>query len=123
MMLRTILKSKIQRAVVTEANLEYSGSIAIDSEILEAADIISNEKVQVVNLNNGLRLETYVIPGDKGSGVITMNGGAARCAHVGDRLLIMSYILTETKDALGHKPKIISLDDKNKIVNKKQNHG
>ncbi|MFH1853965.1 MAG: aspartate 1-decarboxylase [Candidatus Omnitrophota bacterium] len=118
-MLRTMLKSKIQKAVVIETNLEYSGSITIDSEILDAADIISNEKVQVVNLNNGSRLETYVIPGASGSGIIGMNGGAARYAVAGDKLLIMSYVLTETKDALGHKPKIVYLDSDNKIVDKR----
>lgn len=118
-MLRIMLKSKIQKAVVTESNLEYNGSITIDSEILDAADIISNERVQVVNLNNGVRLETYVIPGEKGSGIIAMNGGAARHAVAGDRLLIMSYVLTETKDTLGNKPKIIFLDEKNKIIDKK----
>lgn len=118
-MYRTTLKSKIHRAVVTQTNLEYSGSITIDSEILDAADIIPNEKVQVVNLNNTSRIETYVIPGDKGSGIIGMNGGAAKHATKGDRLLIMSYVLIETKDAIGHKPKIVFLDDKNKIVDKK----
>lgn len=117
-MLRTILKSKIQRPRVTESNLEYKGSITIDSEILDAADIIPNEKVQVVNLNNGSRIETYVIAGEKGSGVIAMNGGAARCAAIGDKLLIMSYVLMEMKDAVGYAPKIISLDDKNKIIKK-----
>lgn len=118
-MLRTVLKSKIQKAVVIEANLEYNGSITIDSEILDAADIISNEKVQVVNLNNGSRIETYVIPGPKGSGIIAMNGGAARHAVAGDRLLIMSYVLIETKDSLGHKPKIIYVDENNKIIDRK----
>ncbi|MBU1888357.1 MAG: aspartate 1-decarboxylase [Candidatus Omnitrophica bacterium] len=118
-MLRTILKSKIQKAVVTECNLEYSGSITVDSDILDAADIISNEKVQVVNLDNGKRIETYVIPGVKDSGVIGMNGGAARCAMPGDRLLIMSYVQMETKDALGHTPKIIYLSNSNKIIDKK----
>ena len=118
-MLRTMLKSKIHRAGVTETNLEYSGSITIDSEILEAADIIPNEKVQVVNLNNASRIETYVISGDSDSGIIGMNGGAAKCAAVGDKLLIMSYVLLETKDAVSYRPKIIFLDDKNKIVGKK----
>ena len=118
-MFRTTLKSKIQRAAVTQTNLEYSGSITIDSEILDASDIIPNEKVQVVNLNNGSRIETYVIPGQKGSGIIGMNGGAARYAAVGDKLLIMSYVLLETKDAIGHNPKIVFLGDKNKIVDKK----
>ena len=118
-MLRTILKSKIQKPRVTESNLEYSGSITIDSDILDAADIIPNEKVQIVNLNNGARLETYVIPGQKGSGIIAMNGGAARHASIGDRLLIMSYVLTETKDSIGHAPKIIFVDEKNKVIDRK----
>ncbi|MBU4343731.1 MAG: aspartate 1-decarboxylase [Candidatus Omnitrophica bacterium] len=118
-MLRTILKSKIQKPRVTESNLEYSGSITIDSDIMDAADIIPNEKVQIVNLNNGARLETYVISGQKGSGIIAMNGGAARHASIGDRLLIMSYVLTETKDSIGHAPKIIFVDEKNKVVDKK----
>lgn len=118
-MFRIILKSKIQKAKVTEVNLEYSGSITIDSEILDAADIIPNERVQVVNLNNGNRIETYVMPGQKGSGVIAMNGGAARHAIPGDRLLIMSYVLLETKDAVSYTPKIIFLDDKNKVIEKK----
>ncbi len=119
MMFREILKSKIHGAKVTESNLEYKGSIAIDPEILDAVDIVPNEKVQVVNLNNGERMETYVILGKKGSGVIGMNGGAARRAAIGDRLLIMSYVLMELKDTIGHNPKIIFLDDKNKAIDKK----
>ncbi len=118
-MFRTMLRSKIHNAVVKETNLEYEGSITIDSEILEAADILPNEKVQVVNLNTGRRIETYVIAGPEGSGIIAMNGGAARCAVKGDRLLIMSYIQMETKDALSYTSKIISLNDNNKIRNKK----
>ncbi|MBU1062479.1 MAG: aspartate 1-decarboxylase [Candidatus Omnitrophica bacterium] len=117
-MFRTMLKSKIQKAKVTQTNLEYSGSISIDPDILEASDIIPNEKVQVVNLNNSSRIETYAIPGKRGSGMIGMNGGAARHAVAGDKLLIMSYVITETKDAIGHKPKIIALDDNNKIIGK-----
>lgn len=118
-MFRIILKSKIHGAKVTLANIDYTGSITIDSEILEATDIIPNEKVQVVNLNNTSRIETYVIAGEKGSGVIAMNGGAARHANVGDKLLIMSYVIIETKDAIGHKPKIVFTDDNNKIIGKK----
>lgn len=118
-MFRTILKSKIQKATVTDTNIDYKGSITIDSEILDAADMIANEKVQVVNLNNGTRIETYVIAGEKGSGVVGMNGGAARCALPGDKLLIMSYILMETKDAVGHAPKIVFVDEKNKLTDKK----
>jgi len=118
-MFRTILKSKIHGARVTEANVDYTGSITIDTALLEAVDIIANEKVQIVNLNNGKRLETYVIPGEKGSGIIAMNGGAALHAKVEDKLLIMSYIQIETKDAISYSPKVIFTDDKNKITGKK----
>ncbi|MBU4311688.1 MAG: aspartate 1-decarboxylase [Candidatus Omnitrophica bacterium] len=118
-MFRTILKAKIHGAKVTESNVDYEGSITIDIEMLEAVDIIAHEKVQVVNMNNGARLETYVIPGAKGSGIIGMNGGAALHAKVGDKLLIISYIQIETKDALSYKPKIVFLDDKNSITRKK----
>ena len=119
MMFRTIYKSKIQGAIVTEANLEYVGSITIDKDLLDAADIIPNERVQIVNLNNGSRIETYVIPGKKGSGIICMNGGAARWAVVGDRLLIISYVMLEAKDAAVFKPKVIFVNDKNKVFRKK----
>ena|SRR3989338_10625540 len=119
MIFRTVYKSKIQGAIVTEANLEYVGSITIDEDLLDAADIIPNERVQVVNLNNGSRLETYVIPGKKGSGVICMNGGTARWAVVGDRILVISYAMMEAKDAVVFKPKVIFVNDKNKITSKK----
>lgn len=118
-MFRTIYKSKIQGAIVTEANLEYVGSITIDEDLLDAADIIPNERVQVVNLNNGSRLETYVIAGKKGSGVICMNGGTARWAVVGDRILIISYAMMEAKDAAVFKPKVIFVNEKNIITGKK----
>lgn len=118
MMFRTVYKSKIQGAIVTEANLEYVGSITIDEDLLDAADIIPNERVQIVNLNNGSRIETYVIPGKKGSGVICMNGGAARWAVVGDRVLIISYVMMEAKDAVIFKPKVIFVNGKNKITNR-----
>ena len=118
-MLRIVYKSKIHGGAVTDANLNYTGSITIDSDMLKAADMFPGEKVQIVNLNNGARLETYVIPGQKGSGVIAMNGGAARHASIGDRVLIMSYVLSETKDSIGHSPKIIFVDDKNKVIGKK----
>lgn len=118
-MFRTMLKSKIHGARVMESNVDYEGSITIDSGIMEAADVITNEKVQVVNLNNGSRIETYAIPGKKGSGAIGMNGGAALHAKVGDKLLIMSYMQVETKDAQSYKPRIVFVDDKNRIVNRK----
>ena len=118
-MFRTIYKSKIQGAIVTEANLEYVGSITIDEDLLGAADIIPNERVQVVNLNNGSRLETYAISGKKGSGAICMNGGMARWAVVGDRVLIISYAMMEAKDAEIFKPKVIFVNENNKITGKK----
>ncbi|MDP2922031.1 MAG: aspartate 1-decarboxylase [Candidatus Omnitrophota bacterium] len=118
-MFRTIYKSKIQGAIVTEANLEYVGSVTIDEDLMVAADIIPNERVQVVNLNNGSRIETYVIPGKKGSGVICMNGGAARWALAGDRILVISYAMMDDKDAAAFKPKVIFVDNKNKITGKK----
>lgn len=117
-MFRTIYKSKIQGAVVTEANLEYVGSITIDEDLLAAADIIPNERVQIVNLNNGARLETYAIAGKKGSGTICMNGGTARWAVARDRIIIISYAIMEAKEALAFKPKVIFVNDNNKIVKK-----
>lgn len=114
-MLRTILKSKIHRAHVTEANLYYEGSITIDEKLMKAADIIEGEKVEVLNLNNGQRLETYAIKGESDSGVICLNGPAARGACVGDGVIIVSYAIVEDKDAKNIKPKIITLDGQNRI--------
>ena len=114
-MLRTILKSKIHRAKVTEANLYYEGSITIDEKLMKAADLIEGEKVEVFNLNNGHRLETYAIPGKAGSGVICLNGPAARGACVGDGVIIVSYVLADDKEAKTIKPKIIKVDERNNI--------
>ncbi|MFH0790779.1 MAG: aspartate 1-decarboxylase [Candidatus Omnitrophota bacterium] len=114
-MLRTILKSKIHRAKVTEAKLYYEGSITIDGKLMDAADILPGEKVEVFNLNNGHRLETYAIKGKPGSGVICLNGPAARGACVGDEIVLVSYVLVDDKEALGIKPKIISVDERNRI--------
>jgi len=116
-MLRTILKSKIHRALVTEANLYYEGSITIDEELMEAADILEGEKVEVLNLNNGGRLQTYAIRGKAGSGVVCLNGPAARGACVGDQVIIISYVLADDKEAKSIKPRIIKLDGKNRIKN------
>lgn len=120
-----ILKSKIHRAVVTEADLNYVGSITIDEDLMDAADIIENEKVQVVNNNNGHRFETYVIPGKRGSKMICLNGAASRLAQPGDVIIIISYGLVEKDRAKDHVPKIVFLDDKNNIVEikKKEKHG
>jgi aspartate 1-decarboxylase len=116
-MFRTILKSKIHRAHVTEANLYYEGSITIDTNLMQAADIIEGEKVEVLNLNNGHRLETYAISGKAGSGVICLNGPAARGACVGDEIIIVSYVLIDEKEARGAKPKLIKVDERNQIRN------
>jgi len=112
-----MMKSKIHRARVTEANLNYIGSITIDSELLKAADIWPNEQVAVVNNNNGARLETYVIAGEPGSGQICLNGAAARLVQPGDIIIIISYAMMEESQAKSYRPKVIFMDEKtNKIV-------
>lgn len=113
-MVRTMMKSKIHKAIVTEANLQYVGSITIDIALMEAADLLGNEKVQVVNNNNGARLETYVIPGDRNSGVICLNGAAARHVQVGDHVIIISYALLTNEEAHWYEPKIVFVDGKNR---------
>ena len=106
-MLLNILKSKIHRVRVTESNLEYIGSITIDEALMEAANIYAGERVQVVDNTNGARLETYVIPGKRGSGCICMNGAAAHLMNVGDTVIIMAYALMEPQEAKSFKPAII----------------
>jgi aspartate 1-decarboxylase len=115
-MLRTVMKSKLHRGTVTQACLNYVGSITIDEDLMDAADIFANEKVQVVNNNNGARLETYVIPGDRGSGVICLNGAAARLVHPGDTVIIISYALLECGEAKDFQPTVVFLDEHNKVV-------
>lgn len=115
-MLRTLLKSKIHGATVTQTNLRYRGSITIDEALLEAADILPYEKVQVINLHNGARLETYIMVGKKHSGVIGMNGGMARWGCVGDTVLIVTYALMESEEARHHKPKIILVNENNRPI-------
>jgi len=115
-MLITVCKSKIHRVRVTEANLDYEGSITIDSDIMQEADILPFEKVQVVNNNNGARFETYVIPGKKKSGIICLNGAAARLGEAGDILIVISYCEMEKKQAAKHKPEVVFVDENNKIV-------
>ena len=106
-MLITILKSKIHRVRVTEANLDYVGSITIDENLMDAAGIVAGEKVQVVDNINGARLETYTIPGQRGTGEICMNGAAAHLMHPGDTIIIMAYALMTPEEAKGFKPQII----------------
>ena len=114
-MLIEVLKSKIGHATITQAELKYEGSITIDSDILKAVGIIPGEKVHVLNENTGNRLETYVIAGNPSSGVICLNGPAARHGFVGDRLIILSYGLLEGSEAKSLAPKIVYLDSRNKI--------
>ena len=114
-MMRTMLKSKIHRATVTESNLYYEGSITVDAALLEAADILPGEKVEVLNINNGIRLETYAIPGQRNSGIICMNGPAARAACVGDQVVIISYVLAEDREAPSVTSKIVKVDERNKV--------
>jgi len=115
-MLRSMLKSKIQRAIVTGADLNYEGSITIDETLMEAADILPYEKVHVLNVANGTRAETYVITGKKDSGEIVMNGAIARLTQVGDPLIIVSYCVVEEAKARTFNPTIVLVDDTNKIV-------
>lgn len=114
-MLIEVLKSKIHRAVITEANLNYVGSITIDEDLMDAANLIQNEKVQVVNVNNGERLETYVIKGKRGSGVICMNGPAARLVAVGDIVIIISYATMDMEEAKQHTPIAVFPKEGNKL--------
>ncbi|RJX38473.1 aspartate 1-decarboxylase [Paenibacillus pinisoli] len=113
-MFRTMMKSKLHRATVTEANLNYVGSITIDEDLMDAADLYENEKVQIVNNNNGARFETYVITGARGSGVICLNGAAARLVQPGDKVIIISYGMMTSEEAKSYKPVITILDDQNK---------
>jgi len=113
----TICKSKINHATVTEAELYYEGSITIDENIIKAANILAGEKVEVLNLNTGSRIETYVIAGKAGSGQICLNGPAARTGQVGDKITILSYALVDSKEAAGQKMKVAYLDDKNILKN------
>ena len=114
-MFLTMFKSKIHRATVTEANLNYMGSITIDEALLEAAEILPNEKVQVVNNNNGSRFETYVIKGERDSGVICLNGAAARLVQPGGTVIIISYALLDSREARTFRPTIVMVDGANRI--------
>lgn len=117
-MYRTMMKSKIHRATVTEANLNYVGSITIDEDLMETADLLENEKVQIVNNNNGARLETYVIPGPRGSGVICLNGAAARLVQPGDQVIIISYAQMSDEELRHHKPTVVFVNEGNRPVEK-----
>ncbi|MFQ8665861.1 aspartate 1-decarboxylase [Anaerostipes caccae] len=112
----TMLKGKIHRATVRQAKLDYVGSITVDPELMEAAGILEYEKVAIVDINNGSRFETYTIAGEPGSGMICLNGAAARCVSQGDKIIIMCYAEMTPKEAEEHKPKVVFVDDNNKIT-------
>ena len=118
-MIRVMMKSKIHGATVTEANLRYTGSITIDKNLLKASDICAFERVQIVNLNNGSRVETYVLEGAPGSGTICMNGAAARWAEVGDKVIIISYALLSKAELRRHHPRVLFVDERNRAKAKK----
>ena len=111
-----MLKGKIHRATVRQAELDYVGSITVDPELMEAAGILEYEKVVIVDINNGSRFETYTIAGEPGSGMICLNGAAARCVSQGDKIIIMCYAEMTPKEAEEHKPKVVFVDDNNKIT-------
>ena len=115
-MFRTMMNAKIHRARVTEANLNYVGSVTIDEDILDTVGILANEKVAIVNNNNGARLETYVIAGQRGSGVICLNGAAARLVQPDDIVIIISYVLIAEEKVRDHKPKVAIMNEKNEII-------
>lgn len=110
-----MLKSKVHRAVVTQADLDYVGSITIDKDIMDAADIVPNEKVTIVNNNNGERFETYVIEGEPGSKTICLNGAAARLVQKGDIIIILTYTLLQDEECLNHKPKLVFVNEDNTV--------
>jgi aspartate 1-decarboxylase len=108
-------KSKIHRATVTEADLNYEGSITLDGDLMDAAEILPHEQVQILNVNNGERFDTYAIRGARGSGVVCLNGPAARLAHVGDTVIILTYAVMEREELLRHVPTVVNVDGQNRI--------
>jgi len=113
--MRTLLKSKIHRAVVTEANVDYEGSITIDAGLMRAADILPFEQVHVLDIDNGARLQTYAIEGEPGAGVVCVNGAAAHLVAAGDRVIILSYVQLEEAEARSHRPTLVYVDERNQV--------
>ena len=114
--MRIMMKSKIHRATVTQADLHYVGSVAIDADLLDAADLLEGEQVAIVDITNGARLETYVIPAPRGSGIIGINGAAAHLVHPGDLVIIMSYAMLDDAEARRLKPRVVHVDEQNRVV-------
>ena len=115
-MMRIMMKSKIHRATVTQADLHYVGSIGIDRDLMEAADLLEGEKVTIADITNGARLETYVIPAPRGSGIITINGAAAHLVDAGDLVIIISYAMVDEAEARSLKPTVVHVDENNRVV-------
>jgi aspartate 1-decarboxylase len=115
-MMRIMMKSKIHRATVTQADLDYVGSVTLDGALMEAADLLEGEQVAIVDITNGARIETYVIPGERGSGVIGINGAAAHLVHPGDLVIIMSYAVLSDVEARAIEPRVVHVDEQNHIV-------
>jgi len=113
---RIMMKSKIHRATVTQADLDYVGSVTLDAALMEAADLLEGEQVAIVDITNGARIETYVIPGPRGTGVIGINGAAAHLVHPGDLVIIMSYAVMDDAEARALKPRVVHVDEQNRIV-------
>lgn len=124
-MFLTLFKSKIHRATVTEANLNYVGSVTVDIALLEAANLLVGEKVQIVNINNGSRIETYTIAGERGSGVVCINGAAARLAQPGDKVILIAYGMMSSEEAKTFSPAVVHVDENNQIIDIKdsEQHG
>ena len=122
-MIRVMLKSKIHRATVTQADLHYVGSIAIDRALMEAADLLENEQVVIADITNGARLETYVIPAPAGSGMIGINGAAAHLVNEGDLVIVMSYASVEDTEARALKPRVVHVDSKNRMISGSRDSG
>jgi aspartate 1-decarboxylase len=115
-MQRHLMKSKIHRATITSADLNYEGSLTLDEDLMEAADLLRHEEIQVVNVNNGARFTTYVIPGPRGSGVVQLNGAAARLGMAGDLVILISYGVFEDAEAQKHRPHVVFVDNRNRVT-------
>ncbi|MCS6712576.1 aspartate 1-decarboxylase [Brachybacterium sp. EF45031] len=115
-MMRTLMTSKIHRATVTQADLHYIGSVTIDADLLDAAGLVENEKVAVVDVSNGSRLETYVIEGERGSGILSINGAAAHLVNPGDLVIVMAYGMFTPEEMAQHQPRVVHVDENNRIV-------
>ena len=115
-MQRHLMKSKIHRATITSADLHYEGSLTVDQDLLDAADLLSHEEIQVVNVNNGARFTTYVIPGARGSGVVQLNGAAARLGMAGDLVILIAYGMFDEREAAAFVPRVVFVDGENRIV-------